>query len=113
MNQLTLGELIEELKKCKLDSELYIDWGGYPGQAISYRGYYEQLAFEYGYQVTVGEFLQICKDANGRTLVGYKGGEYKMNQYTPVWIANSGSLGRKIVGINKTTEGYILITEEG
>ncbi len=67
----------------------------------SYRGYYEDLAFEpAGWKMTVCDLIAICRSAMGKTFEGYKGGEYEMDETTPVWIAEYGSSGRKLVAIN-------------
>lgn len=62
----------------------------------SYRGYYEELAFEPAVNVTVESMLACAKDAVGRIFIGYKGGEYTMTEYTDVWLANWGQRGRAL-----------------
>ena len=65
----------------------------------SYRGYYEDLAFEPAENVTVGEMLKCAKEALGQTFSGYKGGDYTMKKYTTVWLANYGDTGEGIGAI--------------
>jgi hypothetical protein len=62
----------------------------------SYRGYYEELAFEPTENVTVGEMLASAKSALGKKFEGYKGGTYKMNEYTTVNLAEYGHTGESI-----------------
>lgn len=62
----------------------------------SYRGYYDELAFEPTADITVGEMLADARDAKGETFQGWKGGEYKMTDWTDCWLAVEGSLGETI-----------------
>jgi hypothetical protein len=57
----------------------------------SYRGYYENLAFEPKADVTVAEMLACAKSALGQTFQGYKGGDYTMGEYTTVWVCHEGT----------------------
>lgn len=66
------------------------------GKPHSYRGYYEDLAFEPVPNTTVGAMLAAAQDAFGQIYTGYKGGEYTMGSYTPVWLAEHGSTGETI-----------------
>lgn len=59
-----------------------------PGSAHSYRGYYDQLAFDVSEDIsTVAVFLGKLRDCVGKTFTGYKGGEYLMDLSTQVWIS--------------------------
>ncbi len=87
-----LGELIKTLEKAP--PEKIVPHGF--GTPDSYRGYYEQLAFEPRKNVTVGEMLAYAKSALGQTFQGYKGGEYLMTEWTDVWIAEYGDTGEPI-----------------
>ncbi len=60
------------------------------GEADSYRGFYERIAFEPKSFVTVGQMLTEAKKAVGVTFNGYKGGEYVMDGETLVHIAPYG-----------------------
>lgn len=62
----------------------------------SYRGYYEDLAFEVGRDVPVHEMLREAKECLGKTFEGYKGGEFTMHEYTEVWLADWGCTGEGI-----------------
>lgn len=59
----------------------------------SYRGYYDELAFEPAENVTVSSVLAAAWSADGETYTGYKGGEYTMTGDTTCWIAHEGSAG--------------------
>lgn len=88
-----LKELIDWL--AEQNPELTVPFGF--GEPASYRGYYEDVAFEPKANVTFGEMLGHAKGALGATFNGYKGGEFTMNEYTDVWIASWGrSEGDKI-----------------
>lgn len=62
----------------------------------SYRGYYDELAFEPARDVTVASMLKCAKESLGSTFRGYKGGKYKMHEYTQCWLANFGQNGETI-----------------
>lgn len=82
-----LQDLIEWLEK--QPPELRVPHGF--GSPMSYRGYYDELAFEPKDDVSFGEMLTHAKAALGATFTGYKGGEYTMEGYTPCWIAEYGT----------------------
>jgi len=95
--QMTLGQLIAELEKLPPDKKIQ----GI-GSPHSYRGYYDDLAFEpKGKKTTAAKLLAECKGAMGKVFVGYKGGDFVMGELTPVWIAEYGSTGEKIIALNK------------
>lgn len=89
---MTLGELIERLEK--LDYSKPVKHGfGFP---MSYRGYYDELAFSPEENTTIGEMLEHAKNALGATFEGYKGGDFTMDEFTPCWIAEYGNCGDSI-----------------
>ena len=83
---MTLGELIAELKKC--DASKVVAHGF--AKPHSYRGYYEDLAFEPMENVNVASMLEAAESALGKTFEGYKGGDYTMNEYTACWLSKYG-----------------------
>ena len=71
----------------------------------SYRGYYSDLAFEKDDGLrSVKELLDSCKSCMGQVFEGYKGGDFVMGALTPVWIAEYGCCGVKIMGIREGGE---------
>lgn len=62
----------------------------------SYRGYYDELAFEPSTNVPLDKMLSEAQSALGRTFMGYKGGNYVMSEHTRVWLANYGSTGETL-----------------
>lgn len=104
-SQMTLGKMIAALELMPNDAEV-----ANLGKAHSYRGYYEDLAFSRGAGTRkVSELLDECKSLMGRVLMGYKGGDYMMGELTPVWIADYGDCGRKLIALR---EGGVVVTAE-
>ncbi len=96
---MTLGNMINLLKMFNPEERIRYDFGYFvPTYFMSWRGDYSHLAL--GYQeykdVFVKDLLGLCCQANGMTFEGYKGGNYKMNLNTPIWIANQGFSGNTI-----------------
>jgi hypothetical protein len=81
-----LGKLIELLKE--IDPTKVVANGF--GMARSYRGCYEDLAFEDADTATIGAMLDYAQAAMGREFGGYKGGWYKATAETKCWIADWG-----------------------
>lgn len=93
--QMTLGEIITILEKLPEDKEIE----GI-GNLSSYRGYYCDLAFPLiGGKTKVSDALEMCRAAMGQVFTGYKGGDFVMGALTPLWLADYGCSGKKIVAI--------------
>lgn len=97
--QMTLGKFISALAEMPQDAP--IDG---VRDLHSYRGYYSDLAFEPPQEnapkLTVADTLAMCRAAMGQVFQGYKGGDYMMGANTPLWIANYGHCGLKLMGVN-------------
>ena len=89
---MTLGELIGALEA--EDSNLVLPDGF--RSPHSYRGYYDQLAFEPAKDVKVGEALALAESALGATYGGWKGGDFTMDEHTEVNLAVFGECGEEI-----------------
>lgn len=100
---MTLKDLITALESAPQDKVVRHGFG----HPHSYRGYYDELAFEPVENVTVAQMLADAKSALGATYCGYKGGSYTMSEWTPVWLAECGSCGE---GIGPTLLRYMLTT---
>lgn len=90
---MTLGELIKRLEALPQDMILHCGFA----HPHSYRGYYEDLAFEPQEDVSIGAMLTCAKEAVGKMYFGWKGGEYIMTEYTTVWLAEQGTCGEQII----------------
>jgi hypothetical protein len=102
--QMTLGKLIAALEAFPQDKQIV----GF-GSEYSYRGYYSDLSFEPSDEPQpVKRLLDQCKGAMGQVYRGYKGGDYMMGANTPVWVADYGCTGKKIVGLN---DGDVITVE--
>jgi len=90
-----LGEIIRCLENFERGNTVRFDFCHFnPTVLASSRGYYHQLALGYeppnGNTVTVGKLLDHCRSAVGKTFDGYKGGKYKMDLNTDVYVDNYG-----------------------
>lgn len=89
-----LGVLIRQLSSCKPEAPVYFDFCDLVPDGIeSYRGYYDQLAIgwkEAREAPTVADVLAMLRGAVGKTFMGYKGGDFLMDEDTEVWVDNSG-----------------------
>lgn len=90
-NQFTLGALIAFLETYE-DSENTIFREGF-ANPCSYRGYYDQVAFEPATNVSVDSMLLHARSALNHTFTGYKGGQCKMLAGTLCWLAAWGCEG--------------------
>lgn len=90
---MTLGELIEMLEA--VDDKSVVLRRGFHNPH-SYRGSYSRLAFEPAENVTVHSMLVCAKEALGNTYVGYKGGDFVMEEYTDVYLANWSECGEEL-----------------
>lgn len=94
MSGITLSDLIVELEK--IDGNKIVKFGF--GEPMSYRGYYEDLAFTPERDVKISDMLNYAKSALGKTFTGYKGGEYKMEDWTDCYIAEYGTSYGDMIG---------------
>lgn len=114
---LTLGRFIEFLEKQRGDIPVFCDIGGTVGKEASYRGYYSDLAFEPAKgSVIVQDLLEQCILARGHTYEGYKGGDFVMEDDTPLWLCYYGTTAgaRAIIDIEieKGEPIILLITKD-
>lgn len=86
---MNLGELITALEAC--DPAVVLAEGF--GRPCSWRGSYDELAFEPAQNVTVGSMLDYARSAAGASFDGYKGGLYTMDLGTPCHVAAWGEYG--------------------
>jgi hypothetical protein len=63
------------------------------GEGYSYRGYYDQLAFEPAQNTTIGAMLESAESCVDRTFHAYKGGDYVMTLDSYIWLAEYGKHG--------------------
>lgn len=94
--QMTLGKLIDALEAMPDGAEV-----ANINRAHSYRGYYSDLAFKRDEGTRpAADLLAECKAAMGQVFCGYKGGDFVMGALTPVWLANYGCCGRKLMALH-------------
>lgn len=108
-------EVIKEKNKDKEDFWVRFDFGSLvPTTLHSWRGVYAELAIGYGDPKgwpKIGDVIDVFKGAIGTTYTGYKGGDFTMNESTPVWVANYGDVGNTAI-VDVKDDGYqaILVT---
>ena len=86
---------------------------GYPHKPHSYRGYYSDLAFEISdFKLTSKDFLDRCICCLDKEFEGYKGGLYKMDEDTPLWIADYGSCGKALIKTKIDDNNVILVAKD-
>lgn len=99
-SQMTLGALIDVLEALPPDRRIT----GF-GAPMSYRGYYDDLAFEPSdMEETVADLLARARVCMGRVLQGYKGGDFLMGETTPLWIARYGESGERLMGLDTAAD---------
>ncbi len=127
--QLSLGELIAKIEVLGVkrdndgdDKQIRYDFGtSIPTCLDSYRGSYDELALGYkltGYDdgsaprsIKAKDLLEHLKSAIGKEFTGWKGGEFRMSEQTPVWVANCGdSNSTAIVGVLDAGYSLIILT---
>lgn len=110
----TIGSVIDALKSAPAGADVQFDFCYLaPTTVNSYRGYYDHLALGWSEPSgwpTVATVLAELQSAIGKTFEGYKGGDYKMDRDTPLWVANySHSGGTGIVSITVEGEHSVII----
>ena len=122
-DQLTLGQLIKKIQviadiQAEREDEATVRYDFeylFPNAADSWRGDYSELALNYnvdGEEMKVSEFLSMLKECVGKSFSGWKGGEYRMTEDTPVWVANPGKSGNTAV-IEVVDQGWCVILITG
>lgn len=84
-----LRDLIDWLEKQNPDAIVPHGFGS----PMSYRGNFQDLAFEPVKNARLGDMLLHARSALGRTFDSYKGGGFTMREYTDCWIAEYGGSG--------------------
>lgn len=114
----TLGSAIEDLSAIAGDWLVYFDvLSLVPRSLQSYRGFYDHLALGFdarGHDHVTAEALrrELAK-AVGAHFTGYKGGTFRMDATTPLWMANGGDVTeRRICGFLPSC-GYVRIITVG
>lgn len=113
---LTLGDLVQVLETTDGTIKVVYDFSeeAHPSEPISYRGYYCDLAFPPSSEpITAAELLKEAKAAVGAEFEGYKGGDFTMQDDTPLWASPYGSAnGIAIMDAKIIGERLVLITKQ-
>lgn len=123
---LTLGQLAAVCEQHP-DAEVVTDttggngdspFGDTIGRENSYRGYYDDLAFApavYGETPRLGrDVFEQCQRAMTETYTGWKGGDYRYDAGTPLWLAQYGDCGPAIIDarFNPARNAIVLTTKD-
>lgn len=110
----TLGDAVKALEQISAVKPVVYDDGKSPNEAMSYRGYYHDLAMnDADGAVTSSDLLEELKAALGSEMTGYKGGGYTMGDETPMWRSEYGDAsGVAWVGIVETPDFVLIQTKQ-
>lgn len=110
---ITLGEMIGILEEVPKDATVTIDGGEvYPSSPHSYRGYYSDLSLSpVSKKTTAGTLLSELNLCLNETFEGYKGGDFEMDEDTPLWVADYGCTGRAVVDVLVGKDVVTLVTK--
>ncbi|WP_399559348.1 hypothetical protein [Streptomyces chartreusis] len=84
---MNLGDIITRLEAA--DPQQVVPHGFH--NPHSYRGDYYDLAFEPATNITVADMLEAARSAVGATYEGWKGGDFRMNEYDWCWLSEEGT----------------------
>jgi hypothetical protein len=87
IEKMNLEQIIKFLEELNQDGVVPFGFG----EPDSFRGYYEDVAFEPVKDAKISDMLKHAKSAMNATFTGYKGGEFTMSEYTDCWISIYGS----------------------
>lgn len=102
--QMTLNEVIDRLVAAEVGAMVI----GLTNDADSYRGYYERLAIAPGESVGARLLAGELIGQMGKTMYGYKGGEYPILGDTLVHVAEYGRTGPMLVGFRESPTGNLI-----
>lgn len=108
----TLGSLIKLISASSPTGNNLVKFekGGYPGMPHSYRGYYSDLSFPTNLEpITAPAFLMMLRNTLGNSFEGYKGGEFLMQDDTPLWNASEGCTGEAIMNVFQDKHGHFIL----
>ena len=95
MCQMSIEEVLETLReKLRVSGDYNLPIGF--GTPDSYRGSYDEVAFEPKRNTSLSQSIANVESAIGKRCVGYKGGEYTYDKHTSCNIAYYGSTGTPI-----------------
>ena len=85
-----------------INEPIDFDFGGaYPTGFCSNRGDYAELSLEfsgeYDGKFSLEDFFDECQTTVGKTFQGWKGGDFRMNKNTRVWVCCEGRTSRTTI----------------
>lgn len=85
-----------------------------PYSVHSYRGHYEDLAIDYTIEDgsptnTIDNIIEMLEYAIGETYEGWKGGDFKMDENSDVWVSHEGRCGERYIYRVEWLEGVVVL----
>lgn len=118
---LTLGQLLDALRTMEPDHRVVVSSYGAVGGPLwsieyphSYWGYYEDLAFmPTNKTMTVKDVLAMAESCLNVEFEGYKGGDFRMHDKTPLWLSCYGEASNiAIMGVSQLGDTVVLTTKK-
>jgi hypothetical protein len=88
------------------------------GGTTSYRGYYEDIAVEYGefndQPATAGDLVKHLNGRVGTDMIGYKGGDFPIHNATLTWVSRHSNVEEmRIDRFVRADSALVIVTERG
>ena len=96
----TFGAAYPDARFVLLDADMDEGVAKSIGNPHAYRGYYSDLSFEEVRETVRGrDIIAMCNHISETTFVGYKGGDYRYGEETPIWVAPWGCTGPALMNL--------------
>lgn len=121
IDQLTIGGLLESLRRFDSEADVFFDFcRTSPTRISSYRGYYDHPALGWtdtgraGEITKVRELIEELEAALGKSYEGWKGGTYHYNLKSSLFIDNPGNATDTYpVGVESRYGDAVIVTAMG
>lgn len=102
---MTLGAYVEALRRLPSDAEVPLS------EMFSWRGSYDELSVDPAERNSAAVLLADAEQAlAGKAFTGYKGGEFKMSRFTPIWADPYGDYFKRMLLSVEFVGGEVVVT---